>query len=180
MEDIDIENIVAITQIANELNIEQLEEKIPELKFNPEEFEGSVLHFESPKTAALLFSSGKVVCTGAKQEHEVTETMKLVIEKLKSVGVKVNENPKVKIQNIVASIDLEKEFQLSSVAKSLRLENVEYDSEKFPGLVYKLENTNLVLLLFSSGKVVCTGGKSLKETFNAIDAFKDKLSSLGS
>jgi transcription initiation factor TFIID TATA-box-binding protein len=180
MEDIDIENIVAITQIANKLNIKQLEEKIPELKFNPEEFEGLVLHFESPKTAALLFSSGKIVCTGAKQENEVIETMKLVIEKLKSVGVKVNENPKVKIQNIVASIDLEKEFQLSSVAKSLSLENVEYDPEKFPGLVYKLENPNLVLLLFSSGKVVCTGGKRLKETFDAIDTFKDKLSSLGS
>jgi transcription initiation factor TFIID TATA-box-binding protein len=180
MADMVTENIVAFSQIANELDLEELEEKIPESAFDPEEFKGLVLHFEKPKTAALIFSNGKVFCTGAKKEDELSETIKLVVDKLKNVGVKLNENYEVIIQNVVASVDLEKEYQLEKVAKNLWLDNVEYEPEKFPGLVYKMENPSTVLLLFSFGKVVCTGGKSLKDASDAIDAFKDKLSSLGS
>ena len=179
MADVNIENIVASTQIADGLDVEQLAESIPDSEYNPEDFPGLVLHFEKPKTAALIFSSGKVVCTGAKKEDEVNEAMNLIIKKIKSVGVNVIDNPEVKIQNIVASADLEKELQLSSIAKNLWLDNVEYEPEQFPGLVYRMETPSVVLLLFSSGKVVCTGGKSLEDVSEAIDAFKDKLSSLG-
>ena len=179
MADMNIENIVASTQIADKLDVKQLSESIPDSKYNPEEFPGLVLHFEKPKTAGLIFSSGKVVCTGAKKKEEVDEAINLIISTIKNVGVKVIEKPDIKMQNIVASADLEKELHLSSIAKSLWLDDVEYEPEQFPGLVYRMDAPGVVLLLFSSGKIVCTGGKNLEDVSEAINTFKDKLSSLG-
>lgn len=87
MADINIENIVASTQIADELNIQQLADNIPDAKYNPEEFPGLILHFDVPKTAALLFSSGKVICTGAKKIEDVSSAIDLMRERLSSLGV---------------------------------------------------------------------------------------------
>jgi transcription initiation factor TFIID TATA-box-binding protein len=179
MTDINIENIVASTQIADGLDIKRLADALPDSKYDPEKFPGLVLHIEKPKTAVLLFSSGNAICTGAKSLEEVDEAIHEIINKIKNVGLPVFENPEIKTQNIVASSDLKKEFQLNSLAKSLLLENVEYEPEQFPGLVYRMDNLGVVLLLFSSGKLVCTGAKKLEDVTAAIDTMKDKLSSMG-
>lgn len=179
MADINIENMVASTQIADELDLKRLAREIPDSKYNPEEFPGLVLHFDTPKTAALVFSSGKVVCTGAKNTEDVNAAVHNITDKIKGVGIPVFEKPKVNIQNIVASSDLKKKLHLSSIAKGLLLENVEYEPEQFPGLVYRMKDLGVVLLLFSSGKLVCTGATKLEDISNAIDTMKDKLSSLG-
>jgi len=87
MADINIENIVVSTQVADELNIQQLADGIPDAKYNPGEFPGLILHFDVPKTAALLFSSGKVICTGAKKIEDVSSAIDLMREELSSLGV---------------------------------------------------------------------------------------------
>lgn len=179
MININIENIVASTQITEELDIKRLAKKIPDSKYNPEDFPGLILHFKDPKTVALLFSSGKVICTGAKNMREVDDAVRKIINKIKAVGISVPKKPEVKTQNIVASSDLKKELHLSSIAEGLLLENVEYEPEQFPGLVYRMENLGVVLLLFSSGKLVCTGAKKLEDVSTAIETMTDKLSSLG-
>jgi transcription initiation factor TFIID TATA-box-binding protein len=179
MTDINIENIVASTQIADGLDIRRLADAIPDSKYDPEKFPGLVLHIEKPKTAVLLFSSGNAICTGAKNMDEVDDAINEVVSKIKSVGLSAFEKPEIKTQNIVASSDLKKELQLSSVAKTLLLENVEYEPEQFPGLVYRMDNLGVVLLLFSSGRLVCTGAKKLEDVATAIDTMKDKLSSMG-
>lgn len=179
MTNINVENIVASTQIAGELDIERLSKDLPDSKYHPEEFPGLILHFEDPKTAALVFSSGKIICTGAKNMDEVNDTVKSMTKKIKDAGASTMKKPQVKMQNIVASADLKKDLHLSSIAKSLMLENVEYEPEQFPGLVYRLDNLGVVLLLFSSGKLVCTGAKTLEDVSNAVDTVKEKLSSLG-
>jgi len=179
MADINIENIVVSTQIAKELDISRLADGIPDSKYNPEEFPGLILHFSEPKTAALLFSSGKVICTGAKNMDEVKDTMHRITTKVKGFGVSVKKKPEMKTQNIVASSDFKKEFQLASIAENLLSENVEYEPEQFPGLVYRMDELGVVLLLFSSGKLVCTGAKKMEDVTTAIDMMKDKLSSIG-
>jgi len=179
MTNINIENIVASTQIADGLDIKRLADTIPNSKYDPEKFPGLVLHIEKPKTAVLLFSSGNAICTGAKNLEEVDEAIHEIINKIKSVGLPVFENPKIKIQNIVASSDLKKELKLSSLAKALLSENAEYEPKQFPGLVYRMDDLGVVLLLFSSGKLVCTGAKKLEDATTAIDTMKDKLSSMG-
>ncbi len=179
MTGINIENIVASTQIADELNIQQLADNIPDVKYNPEDFPGLILHFDVPKTAILLFSSGKVICTGAKTLEDVNSAIKKLIKKISSVGTSVYKKPEVKTQNIVASADLKKELHLSTVAKGLLLYNIEYEPEQFPGLIYRMDDFGAVLLIFSSGKIVCTGAKNMVDVSSAIDLMKEKLSSLG-
>ena len=179
MVDINVENIVVSAQIAEKLDIKNLAEKIPDSKYNPEEFPGLILHFDDPKTAALIFSSGKVICTGAKSLEEAKETVTKLIDEMKNQGIDTPDEIEVVTQNIVASADLKKDLQLSSIAKGLLLDNVEYEPEQFPGLVYRVDNIGAVILLFSSGKMVCTGTKKMDDVHRAIDMMKEKLSSLG-
>jgi len=179
MSDVNIENIVASTHLAESLDLRRLADDIVDSKYNPDEFPGLVLHFETPKTAALLFSSGKVICTGAKNVDDVNTAIGMVIEKVKGVGLSVFDSPKVDMQNIVASFDLKKEMQLGSIAKRLLADNVEYEPEQFPGLVYRMKNLGVVLLLFSSGKLVCTGAKNVEDVNLAVNTMRDKLTSLG-
>jgi len=174
-----IENIVASTKVSEVLDIEFLADKIPEASYNPDEFNGLTLKFEKPKTAVLILFNGKLVCTGAKSMDEVKDVIKKTVKKIKDVGFEIKKNYKVEIDNIVASVDLKKEIQLSSVSKGLLLKHVVYEPEKFPGLIYKTEDPDAVLLLFSSGRLVCTGVKKVEDASNVINTMKEKLTSLG-
>ena len=179
MDEISIENIVVTTQLADSFNLKKLDELIPDAKYDTEEFPGLVIHFDKPKTAVLIFSSGKIIITGCKNIDSVDKSMKNLINKLKSVGVSIYEKPDVKMQNIVASSDLKKELDLSSIAKRLIITNVEYEPEHFPGLVYRMDDFDAIILLFNSGKMVCTGANQIDKASNAIETMKYNLSSLG-
>jgi transcription initiation factor TFIID TATA-box-binding protein len=179
MIDINVENIVASAQIAEKLDIKSLAEKIPDSKYNPKEFPGLILHFDEPKTAALIFSSGKIICTGAKSLEQAKEIIIKIIDEMKKQGIDTPDEVEVITQNIVASADFKKDLQLSSIAKGLLLDSVEYEPEQFPGLIYKMDDKGAVILLFSSGKLVCTGAKKTDDVHRAIETMKEKLSSLG-
>ncbi len=179
MAEITIENIVASAQLADKLDIQQIADAIPESKYNPDSFPGLVLHFEEPKTATLLFSSGKFICTGAKRMEDVAIALQKLVSKMQAIGISVKEQPKMKVQNIVVSANLGKEFELNDVAKGLLQQNVEYEPEQFPGLIYRMDGAGTVILLFSSGKLVCTGAKAIEEATAAVDLMKEKLASLG-
>ncbi|MBC8435114.1 TATA-box-binding protein [archaeon] len=113
---------------------------------------------KEPKSAVLVFSSGNLVCTGTKSIAQVKKVVEQVIKQLKKVGVNVTITPKINVQNIVASGSINLDLNLNTL--SLELENTEYEPEQFPGLVYKLENPTATFLLFSNGKLVCTGTKN--------------------
>jgi len=179
MTQVTIENIVASAKISEVLDVEFLADKIPEVSYNPDEFNGLTLKFEKPKTAVLILFNGKLVCTGAKDMDEVKTVVKKTVKKIKDAGFEVKKNYKVEIDNIVASVDLKKKLQLGSISKGLLLKHVVYEPEEFPGLIYKLDDSDAVLLLFSSGKIVCTGVKKVEDASNVINMMKEKLTSLG-
>ena len=179
MADIIIENIVATTQIAKELDIEHLADAIQDSNYDPEEFPGLALHFNDPRTAVLIFSSGEIICTGAKNIDEIEDSMTKAIDKIEETGISVMDEPEVEIQNIVASLDLKKKLNLVNIVTNPLLENVEYESKKFPGLVYRMDGSSVTLLIFGSGKIVCTGAEKLEDASDAIDTIKDKLTSMG-
>jgi transcription initiation factor TFIID TATA-box-binding protein len=116
------------------------------------------MRIKNPKTSALIFSSGKVVCTGAKSISKVKESIQKIIENLRKIRIKIKVKPKINIQNMVASGTINMDLNLNSLA--MKLENTEYEPEQFPGLVYKLPGTRATFLLFSNGKIVCTGTRS--------------------
>ena len=142
-------------------------------EYNPEQFPGLVIRIKEPKTSALIFSSGKIVCTGARTMPDVRESIKKIIKSLEKIKVKIKEVPEVKIQNIVASGSVGMDLNLNMLA--MRLDNTEYEPEQFPGLVYKLPERKATFLLFSNGKVVCTGTKSEEEVHKALDALIENL-----
>ncbi|MEM4058505.1 MAG: TATA-box-binding protein, partial [Thermoplasmata archaeon] len=106
-------------------------------------------------------------------------TIQTIVKKLKSADIDVYDEPEIIVQNIVAVYDLNAELNLTDIAMSLGLENVEYEPEQFPGLVYRVEDPKVVLLLFGSGKVVCTGAKKEEEILEAVAKLKKELTKVG-
>src|SRR5512136_1489728 len=178
MKEINIQNIVASTTFAEKLDLDVIAQSLEEAEYEPEQFPGLVYRLHKPKTATLLFRSGAANCTGAKTIEDVKATIKIIGEKLEQIGVKVNKNPEFVIQNIVATADLDGELNLSEVAVSLGLENVEYEPEQFPGLVYRIKEPKVAMLLFGSGKIVCAGARKIEDVLLAVDKLSKELSSL--
>ncbi|MEM0087489.1 MAG: TATA-box-binding protein [Thermofilum sp.] len=141
------------------------------------EFPGLVLRLTRPKTATLIFSSGKMVCTGAKSEAEVYKAVKSIVKLLKQYGIDIRNEPIIEIQNIVASANLRASVDLEKAA--FMLENAMYEPEQFPGLIYRMREPKVVLLIFSSGKVVCTGAKKEEEVREAVMKVYNTLKEYG-
>ncbi|OKY77578.1 MAG: TATA-box binding protein (TBP), component of TFIID and TFIIIB [Candidatus Methanohalarchaeum thermophilum] len=177
--EIKIENVVASASFDQELDLEEIYERFEDAEYNQEKFPGVVYRLTEPKTAALIFSSGKLVCTGAKNVDDVEVAVDKVINKLREAGIEIKEKPKTVVQNIVASADLDHPLNLNSIAIGFGLESVEYEPEQFPGLVYRLDEPNVVLLLFGSGKIVCTGGKRPEDCEKGVKKVKQELKDLG-
>ncbi|MEK6925069.1 MAG: TATA-box-binding protein [Nanoarchaeota archaeon] len=156
-----VQNIVATASLGKEVSLTKLAKMHSNTEYNPEQFPGLVLRVKKPKSAVLVFSSGNLVCTGTKSVAQVKEVVDQVIKQLAKIGVRITTKPKITVQNIVASGSIDVDLNLNILA--LELENTEYEPEQFPGLVYKLGTPNATFLLFSNGKLVCTGTKNKSE-----------------
>jgi transcription initiation factor TFIID TATA-box-binding protein len=163
--------------LGTELDLTKLALNLNGAEYEPETFPGLVYRIKDPKTATLLFRSGKLVCTGATNLEQVKKAVKIVVESIRKAGVKIDKVPPVQVQNIVASADLGQPVNLSSVVITLGLDRVEYEPEVFPGLVYRLTEPKVVILLFGSGKLVCTGAKVPEDVETAVENIKNELRS---
>ena len=162
-----IVNIVASTFLNHDIPLIKLAETLPNTEYNPEQFPGLVMRIKEPKTSALIFSSGKVVCTGARSMAKVKESVGQIIKNIAKIGIRIRIKPVIKIQNMVGSGSINMALNLNRLA--MKLENTEYEPEQFPGLVYKLSGTRATFLLFSNGKIVCTGTTSETKLREALD-----------
>src|SRR3989338_6415370 len=175
--DIKIVNIVVSASLGHDIPLEKMAATLSNTEYNPEQFPGLVIRIKEPKTSALIFSSGKIVCTGARTIDKVQESIKKIIKSLEKINIKITVKPEIKIQNIVASGGVGMDLNLNELAT--KLQNVEYEPEQFPGLVYKLQatktNPQATFLLFSNGKIVCTGTKSEEEVHLALDKLIENL-----
>lgn len=178
-ESIEVENVVASTSLGQELNLEALAEDVPGAQYDPDNFPGLVYRTQDPKAATLVFRSGEAVTTGATAINDIHEAVDQVISEFQDVGVKIDSEPDVEIQNIVSSADLGYDLNLNALAIGLGLENVEYEPEQFPGLVYRMEEPNVVALLFGSGKAVITGGEEVEQASHAVENVQSQLDTLG-
>ncbi len=180
MPEVIVENIVASTSFADKLDLDVIAQSLEEAEYEPEQFPGLVYRLSNPKTATLLFRSGKANCTGAKNIEDVKKTVDIIADKLRKLGVEVykDKDLKIVIQNIVAISDLGTELNLNEVAMGLGLENVEYEPEQFPGLVYRIRDPKVAMLLFGSGKIVCTGARQTEDVSKAVEKLSEELTSL--
>ena len=165
--EIKIQNIVASASLDHDIPLVRLAEALPNTEYNPEQFPGLVMRIKEPKTSALIFSSGKIVCTGAKSMKKVRLAIEAIIRNLGKIKIRIKKKPKINVQNMVASGNINMDLNLNALA--MDLENTEYEPEQFPGLVYKLPGTRATFLLFSNGKIVCTGTRSETKLNEAVD-----------
>ncbi len=163
---ISIENVVASATLNQKVDLNAVVKGYSGVEYRPEQFPGLVFRLKRPKTATLIFSSGKMVCTGAKSEKESRRAVMKVIKELKTGGIIIISKPELKIQNIVASASLGGMIDLEKAAYSLG--KTMYEPEQFPGLIYRMDEPKVVILLFASGKLVCTGAKKEQDVYDAV------------
>jgi len=168
-----IENVVASATLKQRVDLNAVVKGYPGVEYRPEQFPGLVFRLKRPKTATLIFNSGKMVCTGAKSEKEARRAVMRVIKELKKSGIIIISKPELKIQNIVASASLGGMIDLEKAAYDL--ERTMYEPEQFPGLIYRMAEPKVVILLFASGKLVCTGAKREQDVYEAVGKLHQEL-----
>ena len=168
-----IENVVASATLNQRVDLNAVVKGYPGVEYRPEQFPGLVFRLKRPKTATLIFNSGKMVCTGAKSEKESRRAVKRVVKELKGSGIIIIGKPELKIQNIVASANLGGLIDLEKAAYILG--KTMYEPEQFPGLIYRMAVPKVVILLFASGKLVCTGAKKEQYVYEAVTKLHQEL-----
>ncbi len=156
--DINIVNVVATASLDQTLDLLTIMKTFMNVEYRPKRFPGLVFRLKRPKTTTLIFSTGKMVCTGAKSEKQARSAVRKVVRELKNSGIIILNTPNIQIQNMVASANLQGKVDLEAAADIM--DNVMYEPEQFPGLIYRMADPKVVILIFASGKLVCTGGKS--------------------
>ncbi len=174
---IKIENIVATVTLDQALDLSAIARSVPNIEYDPEEFPGLIMRLESPRLTALVFNSGKMVVTGAKSTQMLIKGFKKIIRIFVRHGIIIVGKPKIQIQNIVASANLGVEVDLEKAA--YLLPNTMYEPEQFPGLIHRMDDPKVVLLIFSSGKMVITGAKSEEDVQRAVINIYNRLKELG-
>ncbi|MBY8998350.1 MAG: TATA-box-binding protein [Candidatus Thorarchaeota archaeon] len=152
-----IENIVASVVLNQRFDLVEIAATMPNVEFDPETFPGLVYRLKKPKTATLIFTTGKMVCTGAKSVKESRRAVHKIVKNLNKAGIRITGTPEITIQNIVASGGLGFPVDLERLV--MTLENCIYEPEQFPGLIHRMKDPKTVILVFGSGKIVITGAK---------------------
>ncbi|MFQ6076107.1 MAG: TATA-box-binding protein [Candidatus Bathyarchaeia archaeon] len=173
MGDVQIQNVVAVANLHQNINLHSIKKALMNAEYRPKLFPGLVLRLKRPKTATLIFRTGKMVCTGAKSPKMARRALRKVVRELKKVGIIILGEPDITIQNVVASAKLGARVDLERAARIM--DNVMYEPEQFPGLVHRMVEPKVVLLVFHSGKIVITGAKSGKEAQDATDKLRTSL-----
>jgi transcription initiation factor TFIID TATA-box-binding protein len=163
---IDIQNVVAAATLNQKVDLNAVVKSFPGVEYRPEQFPGLVFRIKRPKTATLIFNSGKMVCTGAKSENESRRAVMTVVKELKKSGIVIIRKPDLKVVNIVASASLGGNVDLEKAVTTLG--KTMYEPEQFPGLIYRMDEPKVVILIFASGNLVCTGAKKEQDVYDAV------------
>lgn len=162
-----LQNIVSTVNLSCKLELKKIALHARNAEYNPKRFAAVIMRIREPRTTALIFSSGKMVCTGAKSEQD----SRLAARKYARIVQKLGFPAKFmdfKIQNMVGSCDVKFPIRLEGLVLT-HSQFSSYEPELFPGLIYRMVKPRIVLLIFVSGKVVLTGAKVRNQIYEAFD-----------
>ncbi len=168
-----IENVVASATLDQKIDLNAVVKGNPGVEYRPIQFPGLVFRIKKPKSAILIFRTGKMVCTGTKSEKEAIRAVKKVVRELKKSGIIILGKPEIKVVNMVASANLFGLIELEGCAYSL--ERAMYEPEQFPALIYRMDEPKVVFLIFSTGKLVCTGATKKEQVYEAVGKLHKRL-----
>jgi transcription initiation factor TFIID TATA-box-binding protein len=163
---ITIQNVVASAALNQKVDLNAVVRGCPDVEYRPDQFPGLVFRLRRPKTATLIFGSGRMVCTGAKSGKESRRAIMKVARGLKEGGLIVLSKPNWKVVNIVASASLGGKVDLEKAVTMLR--KAMYEPEQFPGLIYRMDEPKVVILVFASGNLVVTGATKEQDVHDAV------------
>ena len=153
-----IENIVASAAVKHGIELNSVVKAFPEAEYRPGRFPGLVFRLKKPRTSTLIFGSGKMICTGARSENEARRALRKIVNVVATA-------------NLGGSVDL---LELYESERGMRGKIV-YEPEQFPGLIYRMDSPRAVFLIFSSGKLVCTGARKEEDVHQAVRELHRKL-----
>ncbi|HXG13516.1 MAG TPA: TATA-box-binding protein [Candidatus Nitrosotenuis sp.] len=174
---ISVENVVASASVDQKIDLNEVTKKFPDTEYHPDQFPGLVFRLKTPRTATLIFRTGKMVCTGAKSEEMAVKAVQTVVERLRKGGIKIKNDAEIVVQNIVAAINLGGKIHLEHAARTLPRSM--YEPEQFPGLIHRMLDPKTVILLFASGKLVCTGAKKEADVYRSVNNLHSLLEEKG-
>jgi transcription initiation factor TFIID TATA-box-binding protein len=177
-ETITITNVLASTNIGREIDLMNLATDLQDANYDPETFPGVIYRTQNPRGAALLFRSGKLVSTGTSSVENANAHLHHVFNDLRELGIEVPDQPEISIGNVVAGANLGERLNLNAIAIGLGLENSEYEPEQFPGLIYRVDDPPVVMLLFGTGKAVITDADTREEVEHAVERITSRLTEL--
>jgi transcription initiation factor TFIID TATA-box-binding protein len=170
---INIQNVVSSATLNQKVDLNAVVKSYPDAEYRPYLFPGLVFRLKSPKTATLIFSSGKMICTGAKSGKESRRAIMKVAKELKKGGIIIISKPDSKVVNIVASASLGGQVDLEKTVTTLG--KAMYEPEQFPGLIYRMDEPKVVILIFASGSLVCTGAKKEQDVYDSVNKLHEIL-----
>jgi len=171
--DLRIENVVATASLEQKIDLPSIMKVFRNVEYRPRRFPGLVFRMKNPKTATLIFTTGNMVCTGAKSAKMAISAVRKVVRELKKEGFIIKRRPKIKIVNIVGTANVGGKVDLEAAAAIM--DNIMYEPEQFPGLIYRIPEPKVVMLIFSSGKTVITGGKTREQVEEAVEILRGFL-----
>jgi len=165
---INIQNVVASADLHQKVDLNAVVKGHPDVEYRPDSFPGLVFRLKRPKTATLIFGTGKMICTGAKTGKESHKAIMKVVEELKKNGIIIlDSKPDWKVVNIVASASLGGKIDLEKTVSTLR--KTIYEPEQFPGLICRMDEPKVVILVFASGSLVVTGATKEQDVHDAVN-----------
>ena len=167
-----VNNVVAVATLGQRIDLIAILKAFRNVEYRPKRFPGLVFRLKRPKTATLIFMTGRMVCTGAKSEKEAFSAVRKVVRELKKEGIVILGEPEIVVTNMVASADIGGKIDLEATSDIL---DMMYEPEQFPGAVYRMDEPKVVILIFSSGKIVITGAKSEEQIRIAADKIRGIL-----
>ena len=99
---ISIENVVASASVDQKMDLNDITKNFPNVEYHPDQFPGLVFRLTNPKTATLVFTSGKMVCTGSKSEDMARKAVSTVVDKLRKGGISIKKDATVRITSVEA------------------------------------------------------------------------------
>jgi transcription initiation factor TFIID TATA-box-binding protein len=154
-----IVNVVATTNIKQPIDIMEAG-RFKDFLHDSEIYGGRVTYYKNENMIGrvTIFPSGKMISVGSRSIEDTKNQFSQALDALvENKLAKPTPIENIRIENIVATVDLGEPVDLEEISARLR---AIYEPEQFPGAILHLEEPKATVLIFSSGKCVMTGTKS--------------------
>jgi transcription initiation factor TFIID TATA-box-binding protein len=178
-----IENIIASTHLGSGFDLEQVREGLGPDVAREAPFDGLVLEQAGYRTVMLLFTRGRLVCTGARNFNTLERAIADAVTRLKDCGVDAGGVVDVDVLNIIASATLGDGLRLERLRDRAKDVEARYDPDYFEGLEMELtvgpKDEPVTVLLFESGRMVFTGATEVETLEAALERTAELLAEAG-